>query len=402
AMAGAAAHTADNAAQHIRLGDGLDDLGDVGRVGEDVPVTPAVHAGGNVPGTGLGNHLPGSTADNLPGGRADDLGSGPTASHEPPSGHSSGNGGGPNDPPISTPVHEGPTLHGHAGDGAHHTTEGVAHPGAGDSVYHGGETGHGVGEIVDRSGVPGIPGIDGVPPHEIPHFRDNVPDFLDGIPEDYRASDAFDGDSPMPAAGPGDKFLGQLDASRVQTENGLITRIDGHSVESFMQALSRERTHVYIEAKNTGDFPKTETGQAVGVVLDRRTGFVYEGINGRPGQHLIPLEDLHPTLAERYHRISGSKPHPAELLEHAEVKAVNQLLHERTKLGLPTDTRAMAQMHASVYFPFMKEPNALGVKVVPKRAPFCVNCSHLLHDVPSGSGRFLGHPPDINTNYIPW
>ncbi len=72
AMAGAAAHTADNAAQHIRLGDGLDDLGDIGRVGEDVPVTPAVHAGTDLPGTGLGNHLPGGTADNLPGGGVGD------------------------------------------------------------------------------------------------------------------------------------------------------------------------------------------------------------------------------------------------------------------------------------------------------------------------------------------
>ncbi|MEU1596299.1 YwqJ-related putative deaminase [Streptomyces sp. NPDC005708] len=259
-----------------------------------------------------------------------------------------------------------------------------------------------MGEIVHHSAVPGIPGADGLPPHEIPHFHDQVPDFLDGIPDDYRASDAFGGHTPMPDAGPGDKLLGKLDESRVETQNGLITKVDGHPVESFMQALSRERTHVYIEAKNTGDFPKTETGQAVGVVLDRHTGLVFEGINGRPGQALIPLEDLHPTLAERYHEISGNKPHPAELLEHAEVKAVNQLLHERSKLGLPTDARGMAQMHASVYFPFMKEPNALGVKVVPKRAPFCVNCSHLLHDVPSGFGRFLGHPPDINTNYIPW
>ncbi|GCB49399.1 YwqJ-related putative deaminase [Streptomyces sp. NL15-2K] len=400
ALVGAGAHTADQAGQHIRLGS---DLGDVGRVGDDVPTAAAVHAGGDVPTVHAAGDLPGGGAgDHLPGGRADDLSSGPTASHEPPSGHSGGNGGGPNDPYASTPAHEGSTPHGHASDGAHHTTESAAHHGTGDGVHHGGETGHGAEDIVDRSSVPGIPGLDGLPPHEIPHFRDNVPDFLDGIPDEYRASDAFGENSPMPAAGPGDKFLGQLDESRVQTENGLITQIDGHSVESFMQALSRERTHVYIEAKNTGDFPKTETGQAVGVVLDRRTGLVYEGINGRPGQHLIPLEDLHPTLAERYHQISRNKPHPAELLEHAEVKAVNQLLHERTKLGLPTDTQAMAQMHASVYFPFMKEPNAMGVKVVPKRAPFCVNCSHLLHDVPSGSGRFLGHPPDINTNYIPW
>ncbi|WP_229865875.1 hypothetical protein, partial [Streptomyces spinoverrucosus] len=118
AMAGAAAHTAEQAAQHIRLGNSLDDLGDVGRVGDD---TPTINAGGDIPGTGLGNHLPGGTADNLPGGgvgdnmptnsvdthlpgnnvgdnlpggradnlpggRADDLGHGPSGSHDLPGG----------------------------------------------------------------------------------------------------------------------------------------------------------------------------------------------------------------------------------------------------------------------------------------------------------------------------
>ncbi|MFJ9961781.1 hypothetical protein [Streptomyces avermitilis] len=423
ALVGAGSHTADNAAhvgdnagQTVRLGDSLDNnLGDVGRTGDNAG-TPTVHAGDNLPGQaghdlpggnvgdnlpgGSADHLPGGTAgDHLPGGRADDVGTGPSASHEPPSGHTGGDGGGPNDPHVSTPHHDDPAPHHHADDGAPHTTDEATHHGTGDSAHHGGEAGHGAGESLDSSGVPGT---HGAPPHEIPNFRDGIPDFLDAIPDGYRASDAFDGSPSMPEAGPGDKFLGKLDESRIHTENGLITKVDGHPVESFMQALSRERTQVYIEAKNTGDFPKTETGQAVGVVVDRRTGLVYEGINGRPGHALIPVEELHPTLAERYHQIEPNKPHPAELLEHAEVKAVNQLLHERAKLGLPTDTKAMAEMHASVYFPFMKEPNVMGVKVVPKRAPFCVNCAHLLHDVPSGSGRFTGYPANINTNYIPW
>ncbi|PAZ13178.1 hypothetical protein CLM62_25050 [Streptomyces sp. SA15] len=108
ALVGTATHTADNAGQATRLGDSLDNnLGDVGRVGEDVPTTPAVHAGGDVPtahaggelpggtagdqlpGGSAGDHLPGGSADHLPGGRADDLGQGPSASHESPSGHTS-------------------------------------------------------------------------------------------------------------------------------------------------------------------------------------------------------------------------------------------------------------------------------------------------------------------------
>ncbi|GAA0499110.1 hypothetical protein [Streptomyces olivaceiscleroticus] len=128
---------------------------------------------------------------------------------------------------------------------------------------------------------------------------------------------------------------------------------------------------------------------------------MYEGING-PGDALIALDDLHPTLAARYEELSASPPHPAPLLEHAEVKATNQLLWERRKLGMPDDASALADMKASVYFPFMKEVDALGNKVAPRRAPFCVNCAHMLHDVPSGFGRFTGWPADMNTNYQPW
>ncbi|WP_257004247.1 hypothetical protein [Streptomyces sp. SA15] len=73
ALVGAATNTADQAGQHIRLGNGVDNnLGDVGRVGEDVPTTPAVHAGGDLPGAGLGDNLPGGTAGNLPGGGVGD------------------------------------------------------------------------------------------------------------------------------------------------------------------------------------------------------------------------------------------------------------------------------------------------------------------------------------------
>ncbi|MFD7439115.1 hypothetical protein ACFV6X_32185, partial [Streptomyces sp. NPDC059861] len=52
-----AVHAADNAGQHIRLGS---DVGDLGRIGDNLPGSTA-------------DNLPGSTADNLPGGRADNL-----------------------------------------------------------------------------------------------------------------------------------------------------------------------------------------------------------------------------------------------------------------------------------------------------------------------------------------
>ncbi|MFJ8109703.1 hypothetical protein [Streptomyces sp. NPDC096132] len=64
ALVGAGTHTADNAAQHINLGNSLDtDLGDVGRATDNATTTPVVHAG---------DHLPGGTADHLPGGGVGD------------------------------------------------------------------------------------------------------------------------------------------------------------------------------------------------------------------------------------------------------------------------------------------------------------------------------------------
>ncbi|MGW3020816.1 hypothetical protein ACWC9V_32900, partial [Streptomyces longwoodensis] len=89
AMAGAAPHTVD-AGTHINL---TDSLGDVGRVGEDVPVAPGIHAGGDIPnvhaggdlpGGHVGDHLPGGhVGDHLPGGTADHLPTGTAGSHAP-------------------------------------------------------------------------------------------------------------------------------------------------------------------------------------------------------------------------------------------------------------------------------------------------------------------------------
>ncbi|AXE86049.1 hypothetical protein [Streptomyces sp. Go-475] len=73
ALVTAGAHTAQDAGQHIRVGNSLDEgLGDAGRVGND-GATPAVHAGGsNFPGNAAGDHMPGGTAGHSPGGHAGD------------------------------------------------------------------------------------------------------------------------------------------------------------------------------------------------------------------------------------------------------------------------------------------------------------------------------------------
>ncbi|MFJ3651570.1 hypothetical protein [Streptomyces murinus] len=161
-LAGAAAHGADRAGEHIHLGSSLDDTG---RAGESVPTSPGVHAGGDIPaihaggdhapgGNGLGNHLPGGTADHLPGGRADGHmptnsvdtripagGAGDAAHVTTPGDHlPGGHTGEPHTPGHDLPGHGGDNhVPGHGGD---------QHTGSGDA----GGTGHDGFDHGDGSG----------------------------------------------------------------------------------------------------------------------------------------------------------------------------------------------------------------------------------------------------------
>uniref|UniRef100_UPI000AA074EB hypothetical protein n=1 Tax=Streptomyces kebangsaanensis TaxID=864058 RepID=UPI000AA074EB len=162
ALVGAGAHTAEQAGQHIRLGDSLDtSLGDVGRTADTAAVhagggnVPTVHAGGdgltggrvgdsipvgragdNLPTNSLdthapagvpGNAVPGAgTTDHLPGGHADDLGRGPTGSHDLPGGSAADTlprAGGPTGSGLDELGHVGDEAAG-AGDNAAARPEG--------------------------------------------------------------------------------------------------------------------------------------------------------------------------------------------------------------------------------------------------------------------------------------
>ncbi len=94
AMAGApaqaAGNAADNAAQNINLGNGLDNVGDVGRVGDDVsaPGNRVEGPGGvadNTPG-GVAGNTPGGVAGNLPTNSLDNAAPGTQAGNNVPGG----------------------------------------------------------------------------------------------------------------------------------------------------------------------------------------------------------------------------------------------------------------------------------------------------------------------------
>jgi hypothetical protein len=147
-----------------------------------------------------------------------------------------------------------------------------------------------------------------------------------------------------------------------------------------------------------GAFSSANVG-VTAVGMDMRTGLVYEGING-PADDVIADSDLHPTLREHLREMTGKAdgypvedgtgqtrdhPHPDQPLGHAEVKAVNALLWERTRRGMDDGPGALAEMRVDNYHPFRGD----GIE----QAPCCANCHHMLRGVPSNAGRYDRFPP---------
>ncbi|WP_108999556.1 YwqJ-related putative deaminase [Streptomyces rishiriensis] len=324
---------------------------------------PRGQTGGS--GTGRASGGPSLSDGHAPRGTTHDGATGTPTSHAGPSEsasgrpapHGDGSFGGPGEPHAEGPHH----------DGQHHS------------------------DIGDGARTPGHSEADGGTPPSDGHEHHGATSHSDSAAEALRS----DLDS-APAPGPGDKVLAQLPEARVSRTNGLITHVDGRSVSDYLDQLSRERGAAYREAKEAKTFPRKQTGACVGSVIDLRTGEIIEGINGTK-RDLIPLNELHPTLAARYEAIQASPLHVDHPLGHAEVKAANALLWERTRSGLPDGEGALAEMRASVEFPFMsdKATGAAG-----KSAPFCANCNHMLQGVPSSHGRFTGFPPS-DENWIP-
>ena len=181
--------------------------------------------------------------------------------------------------------------------------------------------------------------------------------------------------------------LGQLSDDSVTRDGDLIThvKVGGQDVpvDDYMDGLAKERLKMYQDAGKAGTFTKNDTGAAMAVGVDRRTGAVYEGINGDSSQ-VIP--DAHQTLADRVQDMAdtkgddgytwrdGSNGHDTKgddaPLGHAEVKAADGMLKERDTLGVDSGDGAISEMSFAPLFPWVK-------KGVPD-ARTCPNCSHLL------------------------
>jgi hypothetical protein len=258
ALVGAATHTADQAGQHIRLGDSLDNnLGDIGRVGDDLPATPVVHAGGgdvpavhagggHVPDGSAGHHLPGGSVDHVPGGTAHEHGSGPTASHEPPAGgHGDGPGaGGGHDGSGAGGFSDGPGSGGHTD---------VPTGGDHEGPVGGHEQGTGTGAGSGGHGTDGPSGSDGA---DASRTNDPLPELT---PEERaahwqhleevegRSPDAFDELQRDP-----DKNGGISEPSKDEARVGLDLRDQGRLPDDIQRPAEANRGEFH--SPSTGNY----------------------------------------------------------------------------------------------------------------------------------------------------
>src|SRR4051812_33976994 len=141
----------------------------------------------------------------------------------------------------------------------------------------------------------------------------------------------------------------------------------------------------------------------VSVVLNLRTGRVYESTNGPHGDTLADSE-VHPKLKALSDELEGRGPYKdlapsGELrssdqkrfpgpdkqpFKHAEVRATNAHLHVTEEDGEPIDVE-LSDLLAETWF-----TRAGGVR----SAPFCATCSGLLHGVHSREERLVYHHED--------
>lgn len=204
----------------------------------------------------------------------------------------------------------------------------------------------------------------------------------------------------MPDVGPGQRSLEVIGEHRVvRDDSGLITQVDDLPVRQYLQDVARGRAEQFRSDRGEATFSRGAVGPVTSAAFDTRTGHIIEATNGRLDD-VIPADRLHPLLAERVEGAEagpghpnvnkdgtvdpGTRPYPApyDPLNHAEVKAVNELLWQR---GVDAPPSVLSELRVDNYFPFERS----GVR----QAPCCASCAVLLEGVPSNARRFTGFPP---------
>ncbi|MEG8182099.1 hypothetical protein GZH49_26730 [Nocardia terpenica] len=226
----------------------------------------------------------------------------------------------------------------------------------------------------------------------------------------------------------------------VRDGNGLVVSVDGRAIQEHVDTMARDRAQAFraaaennrprpgekqqqaekrvVAAKKNGTYVSRKThGRVTAIVVDRRTGIAYEGVNGA-GNDLIPEESLHQTLYDNLQQMKGAGPlaggkypaldrhgdlenpatrdypHYDQPLGHAEVKAANEALWAREEINetrrasgepeYPTGPEALRELYSQTYAPFDSGN--------PEPKPYCANCDRMMGGAENYSGRYLGFP----------
>jgi hypothetical protein len=181
------------------------------------------------------------------------------------------------------------------------------------------------------------------------------------------------------------------DAVAVRDENGLIKSVDGTAVRDQLRDITDERRIEYRNARDAGTIPKQDAAPVVSVLLDTRTGRMYESVNQGGA---IPT-DLHPVVQSRLDTLvsdakanpnvyryddgeSGSFPHFSAPGSHAEVLNVSRALYDREAMGYPVTSKSLGELIIDNRFIYRPDEKMA--------APCCPNCTAIIGGIDSIPG----------------
>lgn len=228
----------------------------------------------------------------------------------------------------------------------------------------------------------------------------------------------------------------------IKTKDGLITHVGDEPIKDYVQRRSKEHAQalenpgadikqkakdenwsqkkLQQELKKAGTPPKESTCSSL--AIDLRTGSITHGVNG-PTNAVVDPKNLHPLLQNNYQQLRahntevrpepqfGNEPtvlqgkaHDSVPLNHAEVKATNELLWQRQDavgqdVKLPPETLQELRVDPR----WTTDSPASGM-TPGGAAPCCANCNSILDGVPSYTGRYQYNGTDTRRggdNMIP-
>lgn len=202
--------------------------------------------------------------------------------------------------------------------------------------------------------------------------------------------------SPLEEAGNGLPRLAESQLTR--NADGLVTHVDGTDVRDFLRTTSTDRAGL-TRQQLLDDGLRPREHPAYSLTMDRRTGNLYESVNDVNLEHL----DLHDPLIRRRidevvaqdvprrpFQYSGSGDtgdflHPSTPGTHAETYSTSQALDHRRGARLPVNDAVLRNGEVVVDVQNIQ-------RGTPRPFGCCANCSRILSDVYSQSGRYPTFP----------